>query len=130
MFFYTGLRPAELADLDVADLSMSARRGRLRVRSGKGDAYREVPLNSALCGPCTRETARTPSKIQMMWLLVHGKRVRRVAYFSFFCSGNFDLVVLGPGRQLWCLSLAGKPHELVSLTRTSSVGWKERLCPV
>jgi len=47
VFFYTGLRLAELADLDVADLSISARRGRLRVRSGKGDAYREVPLNSA-----------------------------------------------------------------------------------
>ena len=47
VFFYTGLRLAELADLDVADLSVSARRGRLRVRSGKGDAYREVPLNSA-----------------------------------------------------------------------------------
>jgi site-specific recombinase XerC len=26
---------------------MSARRGRLKVRTGKGDAYREVPLNSA-----------------------------------------------------------------------------------
>ena len=47
VFFYTGLRLAELTELDIADLSMSARRGRLRVRSGKGDAYREVPLNSA-----------------------------------------------------------------------------------
>lgn len=41
------LRLAELAALDVVDVSVSARRGRLRVRSGKGDAYREVPLNSA-----------------------------------------------------------------------------------
>ncbi|MHB1498384.1 MAG: phage integrase N-terminal SAM-like domain-containing protein, partial [Acidimicrobiales bacterium] len=32
VFFYTGLRLAELADLDVADLSVSARRGKLRVR--------------------------------------------------------------------------------------------------
>ncbi len=47
VFFYTGLRLSELAVLAVADLSISARRGRLRVRSGKGDAYREVPLNSA-----------------------------------------------------------------------------------
>lgn len=31
----------------MADVEMSARRGRLKVRSGKGDAYREVPLNSA-----------------------------------------------------------------------------------
>jgi len=47
VFFYTGLRLSELAALEMADLSISARRGRLRVRSGKGDAYREVPLNSA-----------------------------------------------------------------------------------
>lgn len=47
VFFYTGLRLSELAALDVADVSVSARRGRVRVRSGKGDAYREVPLNSA-----------------------------------------------------------------------------------
>ncbi len=46
VFFYTGLRLSELAALEVRDLSISARRGRLRVRSGKGDAYREVPLNS------------------------------------------------------------------------------------
>jgi len=47
VFFYTGLRLSELAALEVGDLSISARRGRARVRSGKGDAYREVPLNSA-----------------------------------------------------------------------------------
>ncbi len=47
LFFYSGLRLAELAALDVADLSVSARRGRVQVRSGKGDAYRQVPLNSA-----------------------------------------------------------------------------------
>lgn len=50
VFFYTGLRLSELAALDTADVSVSARRGRLRVRSGKGDAYREVPLNSACRG--------------------------------------------------------------------------------
>jgi site-specific recombinase XerD len=50
VFFYAGLRLTELAGLDVGDLSISARRGRLQVRSGKGDAYREVPLNSACRG--------------------------------------------------------------------------------
>jgi site-specific recombinase XerD len=47
VFFYAGLRLSELAALEVADVEMSARRGRLKVRAGKGDAYREVPLNSA-----------------------------------------------------------------------------------
>lgn len=47
VLFYTALRLSELVALDVADVSVSERRGRLTVRSGKGDAYREVPLNSA-----------------------------------------------------------------------------------
>lgn len=47
MFFYTGLRLSELAGLDEDDVAVSARRGRVTVRSGKGDQYREVPLNSA-----------------------------------------------------------------------------------
>lgn len=47
LLFYTGLRLSELAALNLADVSVSARRGRLTVRSGKGDAYRQVPLNSA-----------------------------------------------------------------------------------
>lgn len=47
VFLYTALRLSELGALDLADMSMSARRGRLKVRLGKGDAYREVPLNSA-----------------------------------------------------------------------------------
>jgi site-specific recombinase XerD len=47
VFLYTAVRLSELAALDLADVSMSARRGRVKVRLGKGDAYREVPLNSA-----------------------------------------------------------------------------------
>jgi site-specific recombinase XerD len=46
VFFYTGLRLSELAGLDVEDVQMTARRGRVQVEIGKGDAYREVPLNS------------------------------------------------------------------------------------
>jgi len=48
VFFYAGLRLSELATLDVSDIAVSARRGRVTIREGKGDAYREVPLNS----PC------------------------------------------------------------------------------
>ncbi len=47
VFLYTAVRLSELAALDLADVSMSARRGRVKVRLGKGDAYREIPLNSA-----------------------------------------------------------------------------------
>jgi len=56
VFFYTGLRLSELAALEMADVSISARRGRLTVLLGKGDAYREVPLNSACRAALTEWT--------------------------------------------------------------------------
>lgn len=43
--FYTGVRVAECAALDVADIELSARKGKLIVRAGKGERYREVPLH-------------------------------------------------------------------------------------
>jgi site-specific recombinase XerD len=46
VLLYTGLRLAELVALDIEDLRVSARKGIVIVRSGKGDAYREVPLNA------------------------------------------------------------------------------------
>lgn len=45
LLLYTALRLSELAALNVGDVAISARKGLLIVRSGKGDAYREVPLN-------------------------------------------------------------------------------------
>ncbi len=62
LFLYTGLRLGELAALDLDDVMLSARKGLVIVRSGKGDAYREVPLNS--------EARRTLEA----WLAERGKR--------------------------------------------------------
>ena len=45
MLFYAGLRLGELTKLDVEDVPISARKGKVIVRSGKGDAYREIALN-------------------------------------------------------------------------------------
>ena len=45
LLLYTALRLGELVALDVDDTSISARKGLLIVKSGKGDLYREVPLN-------------------------------------------------------------------------------------
>jgi len=95
VFLYTALRLSELAALDVGDLSMSARRGRLKVRLGKGDAYREVPLNSA-CRAGLEEwlTARAEQlarqdqgDAEALWLARSGRRLS---------SRAIDLVV----RQL------------------------------
>ncbi len=45
LLFYTGLRIGEVAALDVDDAPVSARKGKVIVRLGKGQTYREVPLN-------------------------------------------------------------------------------------
>lgn len=42
----TGIRLAELTALDVDDAALSARKGLLTVRDGKGGKHRTVPLNS------------------------------------------------------------------------------------
>ncbi len=46
VLLFAGLRIAELVALDTGDLSISARKGQLTVRRGKGERYRQVPVNS------------------------------------------------------------------------------------
>jgi integrase/recombinase XerC len=50
VLFFAGLRVSELVGLDAEDVAVSARKGRVVVRSGKGDAYREVALNAEARG--------------------------------------------------------------------------------
>ena len=45
-FLHTGIRRAELAALQTGDVAMTARKGDLTVRSGKGSRFRTVPLNA------------------------------------------------------------------------------------
>lgn len=42
----TGIRVSELVGLDISDVEMSERKGLLRIRSGKGNKARNIPLNS------------------------------------------------------------------------------------
>lgn len=58
----TGLRIGECAALDVDDVAVSARKGRVVVREGKGDAYREVALNAEARDALDVWTARRPDK--------------------------------------------------------------------
>ena len=79
MLLYTALRLHELAALDVEDVAISARKGIVVVRSGKGDAYREVPLNR----PCRAALEQ--------WLKARGERAR---------DGERALFVGPQGRRL------------------------------
>jgi site-specific recombinase XerD len=79
LLLYTALRLTELVTLDVGDARMSARKGVLVVRSGKGDVYREVPLNKPV------------REVLEVWLKA---RTRRVAV------GETALFVGPQGRRL------------------------------
>jgi integrase/recombinase XerC len=46
LLLFTALRLAEVVALDIDDVRVSARKGVVIVRLGKGDAFREVPLNA------------------------------------------------------------------------------------
>jgi site-specific recombinase XerD len=46
--FYAGLRIGEMAALDTGDVQLSARKGVIEVRSGKGRTARTVPVHRAL----------------------------------------------------------------------------------
>ncbi len=48
VMLFTGLRISEAVALDLDDLHISARKGEVVVRSGKGDAGRSVPLNAVV----------------------------------------------------------------------------------
>ena len=46
LLFHTGIRIGECAALNESDVSIAGRKNRVIVRSGKGDRYREIPLNT------------------------------------------------------------------------------------
>jgi integrase/recombinase XerC len=46
LLFYTAIRLGECTALNLDDVHVSARKGVVIIRSGKGDTYREVPLNA------------------------------------------------------------------------------------
>ena len=46
LMLYAGLREAEVCDLDVGDVQIGERKGRLIVRNGKGGKARRLPLNN------------------------------------------------------------------------------------
>lgn len=41
----TGIRESELCNLELTDIEITERKGTITIRSGKGDKYREIPLN-------------------------------------------------------------------------------------
>jgi site-specific recombinase XerD len=76
LLFYTAVRLGECAALNLNDVRVSARKGVIIVRSGKGDTYREVPLNADV-----REALRA-------WLKERNKRFSQTTDPAFFLNAS------------------------------------------
>ncbi len=95
LLFYTGLRLGECAALNVDDVRLSARKGLVVIRSGKGDTYREVPLNADV-----REVLK-------VWLKERTKRFPQISEPALFLNLKgrrlstraIDLVLRQLGRE-------------------------------
>ena len=74
LLFYTAIRLGECAALSLDDVRISARRGVVIVRSGKGDTYREVPLNAEVRGAL------------WVWLKERTKRFSQASDTAFFLN--------------------------------------------
>jgi len=98
LLFYTAVRLGECAALTLDDVRLSARRGVVIIRSGKGDAYREVPLNAQV-----REALR-------IWLKERNTRFPQTSDPAFFLGAKgrrlsaraIDLIIrrIGADAQL------------------------------
>ena len=96
LLLYTALRLSELVALDIDDVSISARKGVLVVKSGKGDLYREVPLNP----PCRNALTK--------WL---GER-DAAATESGRCSSDPRADGCRPEQSIWsCVTSQPEPNS-------------------
>ena len=78
LLFYTGLRLGECAALTLDDVPMSERKGQVIVRQGKGDAYREVPLNKqarASLDAYVKERRAAGGNEPALFVNLHGSRL-------------------------------------------------------
>jgi len=95
LLFYTRLRLGECVALNVDDVRVSARKGVVIVRSGKGETYREVPLNAEV-----REVLK-------VWLKERAKRFPQISEPALFLNLKgrrlstraIDLVLRQLGRE-------------------------------
>jgi len=92
LLFYTGLRIGECAALNEDDALVSSRKGAIIVRSGKGDAYREVPLNAEARRSLDAYIKERRTRVDdepALFVNLHGQRLSTRA---------IDLIIRGLGR--------------------------------
>lgn len=101
---FAGLRVSEVANLDISDLAVSARKGTVTIRRGKGDVARTVPLSAE-----TRDALS-------IWLLSRAKLEHDLEAPLFTNSIGDRLSIRGLSRVVHTIGLSAgvklSPHVL------------------
>lgn len=71
----TGIRLNELVNLDRADLEISERKGTLKIRFGKGNKERQLPLSSETRRAITKYLDTRDDSVEAMFLSNRNKRI-------------------------------------------------------
>lgn len=122
LLLYTSLRAGERAALNLADVLVSTRRGHVIVREGKGNTYREVPLNAAVRSVLTQ------------WLQERARRFPDTAELALFLTRQgqrfgvraINLIVHGIGTSA---NVTFSAHTLRHTCLTNLVRQGNRYCP-
>jgi integrase/recombinase XerC len=120
LMLFAGLRIGETVALDVDDVTISARKGVVTIRSGKGDAYREVALNAlvrAVLEEWIKERERrAPDDEHALFLSLKGTRISPRAADSAIrrVAGNAGLELSAHVLRHTCLTnLVRQGEDLV-----------------
>ncbi|MFC1496306.1 tyrosine-type recombinase/integrase [Candidatus Margulisiibacteriota bacterium] len=82
-FFYTGIRKSELINLDTADINMDE--WILKVRKGKGNKDRLIPLNAPLINSLREYLAVKPGKHPALFAAInHSRRLGKNGLYQLF----------------------------------------------
>jgi site-specific recombinase XerD len=101
LLFYTAIRLGECAALNLDDVRISARRGIVIIRSGKGDTYREVPLNAEV-----REVLKT-------WLTERNRRFPQTSNPAVFLNTSGTRLSAHVLRHTCLTNLVRRGNDLV-----------------
>jgi integrase len=83
LLLYTGIRIGEAVALNLNDVSLAPRKAQIIIRTGKGNTYREVPLNTVVKTALTAWLEQR-SRRKQSEATARGKVINR-------CSKNFSL---------------------------------------
>jgi site-specific recombinase XerD len=105
----TGLRVGELAALTLGDVKLGERSGQVTVRRGKGDRYREVPVNADARQALREYLAERPiAKSEALWVSQRGGALTANAIWRIVTKyAQFARVAVSPHglRHTFCTRL-------------------------